>query len=306
MSEHHAVKKWLIYISKASKKNKKQLDDEEFLSEILNSKFNLITDPRVRDRIVEILIKIPNDSLGEKLLRSYLFLIIGNVTKSDNIIKEIINDSPFENWKNKIGTNRSFPELAKRYINQIISKLSKHPTDRRVFSLFCEYIDNFLLFDKNLERFNDCDSSEIKNELDLIYIERLAPNLVTYVRFLKLDYQQQVLRLKSPEGLSFEQIFYWLWPVWNEGLYLNNHLWDGISHLEKNDLPWFYFILNDERIIDLYIKKTGRSFIQNKRLNLNQMLLNDELFMMALYKLIELGAIDQHLIQNTAQHLTNE
>lgn len=306
MSEQHTVKKWLIHISKASKKNKQQLEEEAFLSEILNSKFNLITDPKVRDRIVEILINIPNDSIGEKLLKSYLFLIIGNVTRSDNIIKEIINEAPFENWKNKVKNKPVFLELAKRYLNQIVSKLSRHPTDRRVFSLFCEYVEKFLIFEKNLERFNDCDSSEVKNELDLIYIERLAPNLVSYIRFLKLDYQQQVLRLKSTKGLSYEQIFYWLWPVWNEGLYLNNNLWEGLTHLEKNDLPWFYFILDDERIIDLYIKKTGRSFIQNKRLSLHQMLINDELFMMALYRLIELGAIDQNIINETVQYLTNE
>jgi len=233
-------------------------------------------------------------------------LIIGNVTRSDNIIKEIINEAPFENWRNKSKKDNFFPELAKRYINQIVSKLSKHPTDRRVFSLFCEYVDKFLTFEKNLEHFNDCDSSEITNEMDFIYIERLAPNLVTYVRFLKLDYQQQAIKLKSSQGLSYEQLFYWLWPAWNEGLYLNNHLWEGISDLEKNDQSWFYFFLEDERIIDLYIKKTGRSFIQNKRVSLNQMLLNNELFMLALYKLLELGAIDQTLIQKTVQHLTNE
>jgi hypothetical protein len=108
----HPLKIWMKSIGNKKKDNHIDSKDREFLLEILNSPFNLITEVEVRNKIVVLLTKIPNVSIPEKILRAYLYLVLGNITRSDNIIKDIINNPPTEYWLSDKEGSSFFHEIS--------------------------------------------------------------------------------------------------------------------------------------------------------------------------------------------------
>src|SRR5690606_5102371 len=88
---NHILKRW---ITKASNPQKKNLKEFENINRILTTKFNLITDIKEKREIADFLKKITGDSVLERILRSYLYLILGNVTESNKQLKSIYTSNP--------------------------------------------------------------------------------------------------------------------------------------------------------------------------------------------------------------------
>jgi hypothetical protein len=69
------------------------------------------------------------------------------------------------------------------------------------------------------------------------------------------------------------------------------------------DQLWFIYLLENEKLADIYSKRSGRTFLPGRRPFLKEGLLDNQSFMMSLYKLIELGDINQDLVVRTTDYL---
>lgn len=299
MAEKHPLKRWLKSISKVEKRTKKEQETISFLTEVLNSRFNLITDLAIRTRIINHLLELPETSLGERLLKSHLYLIIGNISKSDNLLQEFINKAPYHNWKGFPANHSLYHKLARDNIEQIIGKLAGHPTDRRVYHLLTQYLMHFYRNDALLTLVADHQGPALEEKIELKFIERFAPNLVHYLRLIKENESTRVTKLRNVKDYPLHEQAYWYWPFLNIDPLVSQELVLELQKIEKEDQLWFIYLMDNEKLTDAYTKKTGSSFLPGRRKYLRTMLDEPSNFMLGLFKLIEFGDIDDQLINAT-------
>lgn len=306
LKDEHPVKQWLKWISAAKQAPKDEQEMMSFLSEILNSKFNLITEVKVKKRIIEVLTSIPGDDLAEEILQSYLYLMIGNVSRSDNILRKIINRPPYESWKG-FSTNTSiYHRVVRDNLSQLFSKLSKHPSDRKTFELFSKYLQEFYNDVILLERLSEYELNALDGKWAYGVVTRIAPDLSRYIRLSRLNDQKMNARLKRG-GFSDEFLAYWVWYFFPVGPLISESSLKVINMVEQKDPLWLIYLLESEKLADLYIsKKEGKNHVSHIRSVLRSSLQDKELFMLVLYKLIELGDIDEKLVQETLDFLIHE
>ncbi len=306
LPDGHAVKKWMKWIANPKKADKKSQEKIHFLSEAVNSQFNLITDLKIRYQIINILLDIPGHTVPEQLLRAYLYMIIGNVTRSDNIMKEIINTPPRVNWE-RVGLNAGiYHRFAVEQIKQILMKLEKHPTDRNVFRLLVLYLNHYCN-DGNLKTIlENIDTSDLEQKLGLKYIESIAPSFVHYLNLLKMKDAGRIAKLRDFTYFPLDQQSYWVWPFLDIDPFISEALTSELVRLEKQDQLWFIYIISNEKLSDLFSKKNGKIFLPHRRMFLKDGLKVPNSFMMSLFKLIELGDINQDLVQQTIGELSRE
>jgi hypothetical protein len=79
-----------------------------------------------------------------------------------------------------------------------------------------------------------------------------------------------------------------------------------LQKLEQQDQLWFIYLMDNEKLADLFSRKSGKSFLPGRRPYLKESLNDYRTFMMSLYKLIELGDINQDLIVKTADQITHD
>ncbi len=297
MPEAHPVKVWLKDVADMKPLTKEEQEIRSFLVEVLNSPFNLITDLKMKGRVVGILGELPGATLAEKLLKSYLYLMIGNVTRSDNILKEIIQTTPFVNWTGYRRERSLYHKLASENIQQLLSKLSKHPSDRMTYELFNLYIQNYYNDAELLDHVGDYRGEDITQKLGLRYTEKLSPSLVRHLRLMAAD--------SSQRAISKEQAF-WHLPFQNEEVLISENLLTVLQEIEEENQLWLIYLLDNERLSDMYYKKKGKSALSGRRKFLRENLKDKDLFMLSLFKAIEFGDIDQELIGKTVEFLTNE
>ncbi len=284
-------------------KDRKTVD---FLGGILTSQFNLITDPKVRAGIISVLHDVPEETLAEKLLKSYLYLMIGNITRSDNILRGILRTPPAKNWVRTPAPAGTYHRLARENIEQLIKKLSRHPADRRVFQLLAKYVENFYTDPALLEHFGTYATGAIEEKLDLKYVEGLAPEFVRYLRLKDLSEERRVRRLRQTRNFPWAMQSAWVWPFLDIDPLVSESMSEELQRLEKEDELWFVYVMDNEKLADAYSKKSGKSFLPGRRQYLRSILPEPRLFMASLFKLIEFGDINPELTQATVEHLTRE
>src|SRR5690606_18353512 len=98
LPDTHPLKKWMKWIGESRPDSPVNQQKIKFLTEIINSQFNLITDAKVKNEIINILYEIPENTVPEQVLRAYLYIMTGNITRSDNILRDIVSTSPRKNW----------------------------------------------------------------------------------------------------------------------------------------------------------------------------------------------------------------
>jgi hypothetical protein len=76
LPDDNPVKRWLKNVVTVERLTAEEQKKAAFLTEILTSKFNLITDLVIKNKIIEVLIDVPENTAGEKLLKSYLYLMM--------------------------------------------------------------------------------------------------------------------------------------------------------------------------------------------------------------------------------------
>ena len=285
---------------------KEELEKKEFLTEIINSKFNLITDQEIKKRIISILGSSPEKTLPEVILKSYLYLIMGNITRSDNLLKEFILSPPRVNWE-RIGLKAGFIHvLAKEQMLQLIKKMAKHPADRKVFGMLMLYLQNYYN-DPALEPFIDeANVSEVEKKINLRYVENISPSFVHFLRMQDLEESKRIISLRDQTKYPVEEQSYWMWAFLDIDPLVSVSMNNELLRLEKEDELWFIYLMSNEKIADAFSSKSGRGFLPGRRPFLKEGLNSDREFMMSLYKLIEIGDINQDLVQRTVNKIVYE
>ncbi len=294
LKKDHVLKKWLEEISQAKKVSKQDASTIELLDQVLNSPFNLITDLTVKKDVISLISEIPQYTIIERLVRSYLYLMIGNITQSDKIIKSIISEAPRDFFKFKNEKNSIFHTQGALYIERIFEKLRKHPADRLTFGLFIEYLKSFSNSPSLLKIIESNEVDGIKNRILLKYTEQIAPDFLSYLK-LKNERQDNVQTLIKKKKINFDFLAYWLVPFSDIDLPSNLEYVQDLKKISHADILWFNVLISDEKVADFYIKNSGGGLEKN-RTELRSQLNNESDFMLILFRLIQLGDIDKTII----------
>lgn len=306
LKDDHPLKLWLRWVSASTPLSKKSQERISFLQEVVNSQFNLITDVTVKNKIIEVISSVPEKTLYEKILKSQLYLIIGNVTRSDRILKEIINLTPVRNWKGYSPRPSLYHRVARENFKQIMERLGRHPADRKLFDLFSLYLSNYGNDPALKDLVAEMETDHLKSKITLEFTNNLAPSFVSFVRLQRLSLNKQLIKLRSLVEFPIETQMYWVIPFMDLDPIVSQNLVTELETLHDKDLLWFNYLMDNERLADIYTTKSGKSFLPGRRQFLRSQLDVEENFMLALYKLIEIGDIDQELVKKTVYFLRHE
>ena len=306
LNENHPVKKWMKWVARSRPMTKSDQDERAFINEVINSQFNLITDLKIKNQIIKVLQKIPEETLAEQILKSYLYLMIGNITRSDNILREIMATAPRVNWEKNGLRVGHFHKLAQENAAQIFTKLARHPADRRSFELFSLYIQSFYNDETLITIAENVDTSDVESKLGLKYVKGLAPSFVDYVRLSQMSDNYRFKNLRKLSLYPLDMQSYWIWAFLNIDPLVSEIMNPEIQRIEKEDEMWFIYLMDNEKLADLFSLKKGKSFLPGRRPYLKASLNDHHSFMLALYKLIELGDINPELVMKTTDQLIHE
>jgi hypothetical protein len=295
LKKDHLLKKWLNQVSEKKTYTTKENDKISYINDILNSPFNLITDQKIKNEVIDLISEIPEDTVVEKLIRSYLYLMIGNITQSDNALKSIISMAPREFYRGFKYKRSIYHDQGLIHLNKIFEKLSKHPTDRLTFYVFLEYLKSYTNSTEFLHLLDSLDVKDYNSRLFLRYTESIAPELIAFLKVKKmksLDQTNLILKKK----FSFELLAYWMIPFIEADLIFSQEIGDDLKKIENGDMLWHSYLLTDEKMADFYIKNNGVTSLK-RREELRDYLKNDADFMLSLYRLIQLGDIETGLVE---------
>lgn len=294
LKKDHLLKKWLNQLSLKKKYTPKENDKISYINDILNSPFNLITDQKIKNEVIDLLSEIPENTVVEKLIRSYLYLMIGNITQSDNTLKSIMSMAPREFYRGFHYKNSIFHEQGIVHLNKIFEKLSKHPTDRLTFYVFLEYLKSYTNSTELLQMLDSLDVKDYSSRLFLRYTESIAPELLSFLKVKKMKSLEQT-NLIVKKKFSFELLAYWMIPFVETDFLFSPEIGADLKKIEDGDMLWHSYLLTDEKMADFYIKNNGVTSLK-RREELRDYLKNDADFMLSLYRLIQLGDIDTGLV----------
>ena len=304
LNEKHPVKRWLTFQSSRKKPNPEEQYKIDFISEMINSQFNLITDQKLKTSVIGLIRDIDPKSKLEKLLKSYLYLMIGNITRSDNILKSIIAESPRDFYQGYSVKPSIYHQMAVDNLEKILRKFSRHPADRLTFYLFTLYIKSFLNRPDLLELIDDIGPAGMKGKMALSYALRISPPLVGFARLSSMSEKKRMRQLRL-EKYSLEMQSFWIWPFMDIDPLISEKMVERIKALDVSDPLWAAYLLSNEKLSDMYFNKGGQP-VSRRRQFLRGHLHNKEDFMMTLYKLIEIGDIDEGLINEVSQFIIHE
>ena len=305
LPENHPVKLWLKTAAKPQTLTSEQQKRAAFMTEILTSKFNLITDLATKNRIIEVLIDVPESTTAEQLLKSYLYLMIGNVTRSDNILKTMMKKAPVKSWEGFTNFPSFYHRIAVENLDAMITKVANHPSDRKTWELYSSYLRQFCNDPRLIEELVEHEGTQLEGKLQLTSVERIAPELVNYLRFRRLKEELLAKRLRQ-KVLPLDQQAYWVWYFLPVNTVISEDFLPELAAIEEKDPIWFVYLMENEKLSDFYATKTGKAFLPGKRQLLRRLLDDKKTFMLALWKLIELGDIDEKLVNETSRFLTHE
>jgi|GEM_PF-6654494 len=103
----------------------------------LFNRYHLIIDKTEKEKLEQELGLLGKDDFFSGLIRSLIYLKLGNISRSDEVLVEM--------------TKKSFFELAKSHksfslenLRRLLTYLGKHPSDRRFFKLFLVHLSNYV------------------------------------------------------------------------------------------------------------------------------------------------------------------
>jgi hypothetical protein len=303
LNEKHPVKLWLKAQSTNDKPNPAQQKQIDFLNEMLNSQFNLITDQKVKNQVIALIGEIPGETKLEEILKAYLYLMIGNITRSDNILKSLMQQSPRFFYQGFTVKPNIYEKQTLTHIEKVLRKFSRHPADRLTFYLFNQYIKSFLNKIDLLTLIDDIEATELKDKVSLAYTEKIAPELVAHIRLSKMSDERRMKNLRTTE-YSLDMQSYWVWAFLSVDPLMSETTVERLKEVDQLDPLWSIYLLENEKLADLYFNKGGEPVMRRRKF-LRQNLKNEEDFMLTLYKLIELGDIDGELINEVLHFMTN-
>lgn len=301
LSDSHPVKKWLKSQAQAPKPSSKEQEKIDFLNEILNTQFNLITDQKAKNKVIALLAETPDSTNLEKLLKAYLYLMIGNITRSDKILKDMMTEPPRYFYQGFTLNGSIYHRLTLTHLEKVLRKFSRHPADRLTFYLFNQYIKSYLNKPDLIELIDDFDMEAMSEKVKLSYTERIAPELVGFIRLSNMGEKRRIKILRQGR-YSLEMQSLWIWPFMDVNPLISEAMAGQVKVLDETDPVWTMYVLADEKLADLYFKKGGMP-ISRRRSFLRKHLEVEADYMLTLYKLIEIGDINEDLIQNVSRFM---
>ena len=304
LNEKNPVKKWLTSQSSNIKPSTVEQQKIDLLGEMLNSQFNLITDHKIKTSVIGLIAEIKGTTNIEKLLKSYLYLMIGNITRSDTILKSIISQPPRTFYKGFTVNSSIYHKMTEVNLEKILRKFSRHPADRLVFFLFIGYLKSYLNKPDLLELVDEIEPSDMKQRIPLSYTLRVSPDFVSFYRLLSMSEKRKMKNLRTGK-YSTEMQSLWVWPYINIDPLISDVMVERVKALDESDTLWSIYLVADEKLADMYFSKGGQA-VARRRNFLRQHLANKEDFMLTLYKLIEMGDIDERLVNEVSQFMIHE
>ena len=304
LNDKHPVKRWLTSQASLEKSIKKNQAEIELLTEILNSQFNLITDQKVKMSVIGLIGNIQGKTNLEKLLKSYLYLMIGNITRSDNILKTIISQTPRQFFQGLRDERSIYDQTTHDHLDKILRKMSRHPADRLTFYLLTLYLQAFTNNSDLLELLDDIRPDGMSDKLGISYTLSVSPPFVSYYRLLDMSEKRRMKNLRMPK-YPFEMQSFWVWAFIDIDPLISESMLERMRLMEKEDPLWLIYLLADEKLSDMYFKNGGLP-LSRRRQFLRAHLAIKEDFMMTVFKLIEIGDIDNTLVNSVSQHMLHE
>ncbi len=304
LNNKNPVKKWITSQASSSRPSAKDQVDINFLTEMLNSQFNLITDQKIKTSVINEIGKIPGDTNLERLLKSYLYLMIGNITRSDNILKSIISQPPRTFFQGVKKSESLYHKISRGNVDKILRKMSRHPADRLTFYLFSLYLNEFTNRTDLLELLDDIAPDDMKERLGLSYTLSVSPGFVSYYRLIDMSEKRRIKNLRMKK-YSFEMQSLWVWAFMDIDPLISESMVPRMKILESEDPLWLIYLLADEKLSDMYFKNGGLPISRRRPILRKQILVHED-FMLTLYKLLEIGDIDEGLVNSVSQFMHYE
>ena len=304
LSDSHPVKKWLKAQAQVPKPTSQEQEKIDFLNEILNTQFNLITDQKAKAKVIAVLAEAPESTNLEKLLKSYLYLMIGNITRSDKILKDMITEPPRFFYQGFTLHGSVYHRMTLTHLEKVLRKFSRHPADRLTFYLLNQYIKSYLNKPDLIEVVDDLDLDSLSDKMRLSYTEKIARELVGHVRLNRMSEKRRFKILRSG-SYSLEAQSFWMWPFMDIDPLISETIASQVKTLDETDPLWTLYLLENERLADLFFKKGGTP-ITRRRGFLRKHLEVESDYMLTLYKLIELGDINEELVQNVSKFMQHD
>jgi hypothetical protein len=194
-----------------------------------------------------------------------------------------------------------YHRLTLTHLEKVMRKFSRHPADRLTFYLFNQYIKSFLNKSDLIELVDDLEMEGMSEKVKLSYTERIAPELVGFMRLSSMGEKRRIKILRQPR-YSLEMQSLWIWPFMDVNPLISEAMAGQVKVLDETDPIWAIYVLEDEKLADLYFKKGGIP-ITRRRSSLRSHLEVKADYMLTLYKLIEIGDINEDLIQNVSRFM---
>ena len=251
--------------------------------------------------MIALLAEAPEATNLEKLFKSYLYLMIGNITRSDKILRELMTEPPRYFYQGFTLKGSIYHEMTLTHLEKVLRKFSRHPADRLTFYLFNLYIRSYMNKPDLIELVEDLELDSMSEKVKLSYTEKIAPELVGFVRLIRMGEKRRMKILRQSK-YSLEMQSLWVWPFMDVNPLISEAMAGQVKLLDETDPIWTMYVLEDEKLAHLYFKKGGLP-IARRRSFLRKHLEVEADYMLTLYKLIEIGDINEDLIQNVSKFM---
>ena len=104
---------------------------------------------------------------------------------------------------------------------------------------------------------------------------------------------------------SYEMQSLWVWAFMDIDPLISESMVPRMKNLESEDPLWLIYLLADEKLSDMYFKNGGLP-ISRRRPILRKHLLVQKDYMLTLYKLLEIGDIDEGLVNSVSKFMIHE
>jgi hypothetical protein len=305
LDDSHPVKKWLKKIGekKSIRPSSEQIEQLSFLDSLLDSGFNLITSPEQKEKITRMINALNESRLPERILQSYLYLLIGNVAKSDSLLVMTYKSTPFILWTKYPYQKTLWSEAISLRIGKIFERLSKHPADRTNFHLFAKYMNDFFN-DEPLKEASEnfFDEDLLLEKMKLKVYQAKAGDFSSYIIYKMSNSKQRRAGVRADVLNRAPKNFPWYWYFFDEfhqlpknekslilAPYFDDHSFD--SQL------FFLFMAGDDSVVETFYQRKGQSEIKVKRQFYVSLFQDESYWTVALFHLIEMGNINQQMVE---------
>lgn len=311
LDEAHPVKRWLKKISekKSTQASSDQIEQLAFIDSLLDSGFNLVTSPDQKEKIIKIINSLNDDHLPERILQSYLYLLVGNVAKSDSLLVMTYKMSPFLYWSKYPYQKTVWSEAISLRIEKLLERLSKHPADRTNFHLFAKFMNDFFN-DENLKMASDkfFDEDLLLEKMKLKVYQAKTGDFAAYLIYKMGSSKKRKAGVRIDVLNRSAKNFPWYWYFFEEFHQLpkNEKVHILTPYFEDKDIDsqlFFQFMAHDDSVLETFYQGKGQSEIKQKRQFFVKLFEDESYGVVALFHLIEMGNINQQMVERIMSYV---